>query len=479
MPDNNGPPEQTLTLDDAIAQLDAILTSHFDSLDNADAPTADLDAVASVIKFARQLNKGNGKSPATRRPSLAQLSKAAESHPTRKRASMAASLTASVHIPTGEPEIVQALFNALRQPGRLAMDTPVVIASAQWTYPQEQQLPDDDPGLTAAIMQRAIRNMVAYGGICEPVAVDYSIPSFTSEARPIRDGLPSFEATRGGVRFSMPFKLSDTAGGVTVWTQAMDTGGTATKNVSTLTCPNPQEQVVYGIATRTKMGNMQERYNPELVQAWLDTTNAAAARNAELALLSAIETGSTAVTYAGHGLGAARELLPVLDQAAAGLRYRHRATRESPVIRTIMPDFVKDLLRADVAKELAHSNDPNADALALAEQRIDAWFAAKNISPIWGLESTTAPPFNVQAAGALAAWPTSILVKLFHDGTWVFLDGGRLDVGLIRDSTLNAQNNVEMFTEVFEAVAFRGLESVAITVPLNPTGASSSGVIPT
>src|SRR5215831_10363232 len=58
-PTATGPPT-TLTLDDAIAQLDATLTSHFDSLDQADAPTAELEQVAAVIKQARELMPSNG-----------------------------------------------------------------------------------------------------------------------------------------------------------------------------------------------------------------------------------------------------------------------------------------------------------------------------------------------------------------------------------------------------------------------------------
>ena len=321
-PTATGPPT-TLTLDDAIAQLDATLTSHFDSLDQADAPTAELEQVAAVIKQARELMPSNGK-PAVTRPSLSQVKRAAgQTHPTRKSATrrVAASVSSRLHIPTGEASVSEALYNLLRQ-GQRITDVPTIVASAKWDYPTDRQLPDDDAQAATNIIASAIGNMVAYGGICEPVGVDYSIPSFTTADRPIRDGLPSFGVPRGGVRFNMPFKLSDAVGGVTVWTQAMDTGGTAVKAVSTLACQSPQEQVVYGVATRTKLGNFQERYNPELVQAWLDATNAAAARNAELAILTSIEGGSTAVTYTGRGLGAARELLPVLEIGRASCRER-------------------------------------------------------------------------------------------------------------------------------------------------------------
>jgi hypothetical protein len=53
---------------------------------------------------------------------------------------------------------------------------------------------------------------------------------------------------------------------------------------------------------------------------------------------------------------------------------------------------------------------------------------------------------------------------MFAPGTWLFLDGDRLDLGAeLRDSTLNASNNVESFMESFEGVARVGVESLQIT----------------
>ena len=56
-----------------------------------------------------------------------------------------------------------------------------------------------------------------------------------------------------------------------------------------------------------------------------------------------------------------------------------------------------------------------------------------------------------------------------------FLDAGRLDLGVVRDSTLDATNDYEVFTEQFESVAFRGFASGAIQFvsSLTATGASS------
>ena len=46
--------------------------------------------------------------------------------------------------------------------------------------------------------------ITASGGICLPVNVDYSVPTWSTADRPLRDGLPQFQANRGGLRFVAP-----------------------------------------------------------------------------------------------------------------------------------------------------------------------------------------------------------------------------------------------------------------------------------
>ncbi len=65
---------------------------------------------------------------------------------------------------------------------------------------------------------------------------------------------------------------------------------------------------------------------------------------------------------------------------------------------------------------------------------------------------------------------------LFHEGAFVFLDGGMLDLGVVRDSTLNATNDFETFAETFEAAAFRGVESLWVASPICVNGESQLAV---
>lgn len=97
------------------------------------------------------------------------------------------------------------------------------------------------------------------------------------------------------------------------------------------------------------------------------------------------------------------------------------------------------------------------------------------VRAVWVLDGgATNDAFRAaQAVGGLTPWPDTVEVILTHPGAWLFLDGGTLDLGVVRDSTLNASNSWQSFSETFENAAFVGLESLCATFDLCPDGSSS------
>jgi hypothetical protein len=67
-----------------------------------------------------------------------------------------------------------------------------------------------------------------------------------------------------------------------------------------------------------------------------------------------------------------------------------------------------------------------------------------------------------------------VIWYLFSEGTFLFLDGGTLDLGIVRDSTLNGTNDYKLFIETFEGVAKVGVESLRVTSALAIKGSSSA-----
>jgi hypothetical protein len=82
--------------------------------------------------------------------------------------------------------------------------------------------------------------------------------------------------------------------------------------------------------------------------------------------------------------------------------------------------------------------------------------------------------FGSQSAAALLEWPDSFEWYLFAEGSFLFLDGGTLDLGIIRDSSLVGTNDYKMFVETFENVAFVGIEALKITSTINVNGVAAA-----
>jgi hypothetical protein len=317
--------------------------------------------------------------------------------------------------------------------------------------------------------------LVASGGICAPAEPYYGLQNLSAADRPVRDGLPVFGADRGKIVFMSPPHIADTANAVGIRTAAADASGYPPQPAKTplrVTCGAENNVAVQAIYRHLIFGNFMARTYPEQVETWLALTIAEHARVAETALLDGIAAASTAVTTAAS-YGATRSLLARIDEAVAGMRYRLRASR-STKFRVLLPDFAKELLRADLVRQ----QFPGAqDSASIPDSAIMEWFSVRGVNPTFYLDTPTGAgqSFAAQSGGALNEFPDTLVWFLFPEGSFLFLDGGTLDLGLVRDSTLNSTNDYSVFAETFENVAFVGLESLKITSTVCPSGAGPTG----
>jgi hypothetical protein len=316
--------------------------------------------------------------------------------------------------------------------------------------------------------------LAASGGICFPLPMRYEFPWVTSSERPIKSSLPTFHASRGGVKIEPPIRMVDVEDGVSVWSHTNDvtpgSDGAATKPYATLDCPDVETVYVEAIPARLRTGEYLRRFEPERWQGAIDALMAEHARRAELQLINRMVLGSLNVS-AGENLSATRDLLAALDRAAAAMRDRQRLTTNA-VLSVVIPRWVRDLIRVDLAREMPGAT---AERLAVADAHIGQWLAARNLSVTWSIDwqaLTTAQT----SLSALRPWPDIVRVLMYVPGSWLFLDGGILDLGIYRDTTLVATNDVEWFMETFERAAFIGNpnESLAIDIDLAPTGTAAA-----
>lgn len=266
-------------------------------------------------------------------------------------------------------------------------------------------------------------------------------------------------------------------------TAAASLGGTLAQQVAAykpcmhVTCPAAVEILVAALTRCVEFDNFGARAYPEQVQAWLTIALAQWARRAETALLDRMKSSSTQIT-AGMVVGATRQLVAQIVKAGAYFRNRNRMERDTP-LHVWLPEWTIDLAIADLA--LGSAYDPAF--LTQARALFIAGLAEANVNVSWYMDSATGNGQLINsgtkhAAGALVAFPTTCVWYLAAEGSWLFLDGGELDLGLVRDSTLNQSNNYRIFGETWEEAALIGPESLEVTSTVVASGAASGTVTP-
>ena len=376
-------------------------------------------------------------------------------------------------------EVAQALLNRKRSMGRTSGGDgeQLTVAKFNTAYPEDRLLKSNDnegnrAKIDAVVTPEAI---IAAGGLTAPVETSYDIFELgETKGRPVRDSLAVFGADRGGLRFMTPPVLADLDGSVSIWTMQDDIDA-ADGNGPVKPCLRVAagvEVIVYTDAMPLCLtfGNLGARAYPELVERHTELAFVHQARYAETRLLTRIGSLSTQVT-APSQLGAARDIFVQIEQAAAAYRSRYRLDPQAH-LRVIFPEWFKNALRADLTKQLP--GDGRDGTFNLGEAEINTWFATRNINVTWHLDGETGQIFGAQADGALLSFPSEVIWYLFSEGTFLFLDGGELDLGLVRDSTLNGTNDYKIFLETFEGVAKVGVESYRVASKLAIKGSSSA-----
>jgi len=392
----------------------------------------------------------------------------------------------------GRYDLAEEMSYALEGLDPTAANGKMKIARARWAdqYPESRRLSgnstaEDFKKLDAITTPTAI---AASGGVCLPTNVDYSLDVWASQERPIRDGLAAFQVNRGGLIYRQPNTIGALSGSFTEWTEATDADpGASVKNVQTITCESPVTTYVNAMVTRLQFGNLMGQFDPETIASNTDLAMAYTARAADLALWTAIQGFATNTITSASQLGASRDLFTTIIQTSANYRFTNRLNRDQ-TLTCIFPIWGRDIIKQDRVLELAHSSDGPYDVFSITDAMIDDWFAGYNVKVIWSLDGLTANAgagtYVTQnfgaftASSAVPAYPTEVMWNLFIEGSIQFLDGGRLDLGVVRDATLDSTNDYETFVETFEGAANRSFSGgvLQIVSTTHPRGGSSATV---
>ena len=341
-----------------------------------------------------------------------------------------------------------------------------IVASIATQYPEARTLTTDAESNWAKVQAvTGPEALVASGGHSAPFEVKYDIFGLGTTARPLRDALPKFQADRGGIRFVTPPVLSSYANAVGIWTAANDSAETpnpAAKLSLTVTAAGENTVATDAVTLQLQFGNLMTRAYPELIARHNELGLVQHAREAEGQILTRLTALSTAVTSTSL-IGVARDFLVQLGRAAANYRGRHRLEADAP-LRVIAPYWIKDAMVADLAIAAPGDNTLNAAA------EIDAYIASRNINITYHIDAFS----DSQGASAMNEFADTFVWYMFAEGTFLFLDGGTLDLGVIRDSTLVGTNDYKMFVETFEGVAKVGVESLVVTSTISVNGVAAA-----
>ena len=405
----------------------------------------------------------------------------ADRRPTSRTTEAAVAITAGADIPgytagssiSSMAEVAEAMAKRLHGLRRVngGDGEQHIVASISTQFPEARTLTQDAQAnwdkVQAVVGPEAL---VASGGHQAPFEVKYDIFGLGSAVRPVRDSLPRFQADRGGIRYITPPVLSSYASAVGVWTAANDSAETpspASKLSLTVAAAAETTVSTDAVTLQLQFGNLLSRAYPELIARHNELGLIQHAREAEGNLMAKIGAASTAVTSTSV-IGMGRDFLVQLGRAAAAYRSRHRLDADAP-LRAIIPAWVKDAMAADLT--IAMPGDSTLNAYA----EIDAYIASRGIIATYALDSASgASYFAAQGSGAMNEFPDTFIWYLFAEGSFLFLDGGTLDLGVIRDSTLVGTNDYKMFVETFENVALVGVESLQVTSTINVNGVAAA-----
>jgi hypothetical protein len=341
-------------------------------------------------------------------------------------------------------------------------ETKYVVAAATYDFPSERQLEHNNLDLNRKLIRDVIPEsisglgglrgdaLVASGGLCAPLPSLYTLPNFASQARPVRDALPSFSADRGGVSVPEAHIIGSIDDAISLITESMDAaGGTfATKSCQDFDCTDWTDVTVTTISHCREYGNLNSRAWPEGIELENQLTLAAHARTAEQYLLSRIKAQSVKVTRTSEVLNATSDLLYDVLRLAASIRYNLRMN-DSARFQVLFPTWIQDLLVSDLANvQFDRFKARSAIAGILAQGGVSVSYYQD------GVGSGTDQGFAEEVDGsAIDDFPDDVQFALFPAGAFIHVDGGSLELGIVRDSTLNRTNDYQIFGETFENVA--------------------------
>jgi hypothetical protein len=294
--------------------------------------------------------------------------------------------------------------------------------------------------------------LVAAGGWCSPSEISYDFYNIVCE-----DGMldiPTVGINRGGIRFPTSPSFADVTASTALWrwTETQDiaaatgTAQSGTKTCGRVPCPDFNEERLACDGICLTVGNLTQDAYPEVIANFTRLLFAAHAHKVNRLRIDQLRGFANAPAVTGT-FGAAGEGLvaPVVNAIALNAQdYRSRyAMCENAVLEVLAPKWLRSAMRSDLRRRTGAPTDQ----LAMTDAALMRLFDAENVRVqfVSDYQERTVgyPGYFVSSATPLAftSWPSTIEFLMWAPGTVVLGQGMRLDLGIIRDSVLNATND--------------------------------------
>lgn len=311
------------------------------------------------------------------------------------------------------------------------------------------------------IMRRAAdpKHLVAAGGWCAPSSIIYDFFNIACD-----DGIldvPTVGVTRGGIRFPSSPSIADALDDIWLWTEGDDIAaatGSGTKPCVRVPCPTFSEERLDCHGLCITAGNLTESAYPELIANYLRLVMAAHRHVINQRIIADIVAQSTAVTVTGTDMTLTTHLLGAIGLQAADYREKFRMC-DDDVLEVVLPRWAKEAVRSDIAKRTG------TDLLAVTDAQMMEWFDLRKVRVQFVSDWQVGTGDFPGQSAARTSWPANLQFLIYAAGTFVVGNGLDLDLGVVRDSTLNAKNDhTAAWTEECKLVAKIGHESRVVTL---------------
>jgi hypothetical protein len=328
--------------------------------------------------------------------------------------------------------------------------------------------------LTAATDVEAL---VAAGGWCSPSEISYDFYNIVCE-----DGmldLPTAGINRGGMRWPTSPSYGDIVNNYWSWNETQDVAaltGTAqsgTKVCYRVPCPSFNEARLHCDGFCLTVGNLMEDAYPELIANHTRLLFAGHAHRMNTLRINELLTSANSTAITGYGAAGAGLVAPVLgslELTAIDMREKYRMC-EDAVLEVVLPRWLRGAMRSDLRKRTGQ----DLEALAVTDAMLMNMFDLLNIRVQWVTDWQVGSAGFPGGSTPLVIWPTTVQFLMFPAGTFLLGRGLQLNLGVIRDSVLNATNDhtAEWMEECW-LIAKVGHESRLGTIAICPDGTTGA-----